>query len=417
MIALTPFTIATSLLGVIFLLSVGANEVANILGAALGSKTLNLKKALVLVLLCECAGAVFGNGVISPLFREGIVKMTALHVDPNLLVICMLAILLAGSLWLLLGTILGLPVSVIHTLMSGLIGCCVFNFGFHAVHWGVVGSLLLGWLLAPIVSGLFAITLVSALQRSLFSDPHPFCMAKRCAPLLLLVFGFVFSGIAVFSSLDHWHYDFTARQQFLIALGTGLILMYGSRFLLKHVNFNLREGHVVEYQQTEKVFMVLVLFTTCAMLFSHGAMLLSNAVAPFAIAMDTLKAQQVVLATGLLPGWILVTGCLSVLLGLACFGRRVINTVGQGITNLTPSRAFVATLAAALTSVLAIGLAIPVSTTQIFVGAIVGAGIVRGLSAINIRVVCYIGLTWLLTLPIVALLSIVCFVGLKAWLL
>ncbi|MNC63008.1 Low-affinity inorganic phosphate transporter 1 [compost metagenome] len=115
-----------------------------------------------------------------------------------------------------------------------------------------------------------------------------------------------------------------------------------------------------------------------------------------------------------MPGWVLLLGAVGIVIGLATYGYKVIATIGKEITELTPSRGFAAELATASTVVGASAIGLPVSTTHTLVGAVLGIGMARGIGALNLGVIGKIFMSWIITLPAGAILSIVFFTVLKA---
>ncbi|GJM06928.1 MAG: phosphate transporter [marine bacterium B5-7] len=399
-----------SILGCLLVFSLGANEIASIFSAALGANAMTVRYVILIALGFECAGAIFGNGLVSSTMRYGIVDMNTVHAHAQLLTISLFAILLSGLTWMFITTFLGLPVSIMQTVISAIVGCSMLSFGTYAVHWGVVAKLAISWVVTPIMAGVIASLLVHGVLRTMLNIPHPFTLVKRNAPLLLFGFGFIFTFIAIIHGLNHWHYILTARQQFMLSFSFGAVLLFFGKRLINRVAFDVQLGRQVEYQQVEKIFSILVVFATSAMLFAHGANDLGDALGPYALLLDRFVKDGHVLATGVLPWWMISGACIVMVLGLLMMGHRVIATVGQQITLLTPSRAFIATFAAAITSILAGSMGLEVSATQIFVGAILGVGLSRGTAAVQFKTVRHIVLAWVLTFPLVATLAMFYFV-------
>jgi PiT family inorganic phosphate transporter len=194
----------------------------------------------------------------------------------------------------------------------------------------------------------------------------------------------------------------------LIAIGCGIFTMLLGIFLIKRIKLVPTEDEEFRFTNVEKIFGVLMVFTACGMAFAHGSNDVANAVGPVA-AIISIVNTGAVSQTSSLSTWILLLGGVGIVLGLATYGWRVIRTVGRNITELTPSRGFAAELAAACTVVLASGTGLPISTTQTLVGAVLGVGMARGIGAINLGVVRNIVVSWVVTLPVGAALSIMFF--------
>ncbi len=396
---------------------VGANDLANVMSTTLGSRSVSIRQMIIFIIIFEFAGAYLGGEQVAETLRSGIINSSASNLTAHTLVSGMLAVLLAGSTWMLIASYFGLPVSITHTIIGAMVGFSTIVLGVGAVHWHKVELIGFSWLFSPLLSGMMAYGLFLSLQKLVFDTANPFPAAKRWAPFYLFLIGITFSLVSVLKGLKHLGYHLTLSIDVAIAVGMGASMVIIGLLILRTIQCSKDCSRRAQFAYTEKIFAVLMIFTACAMVFAHGSNDVANAVGPMAAIITVVQSHgQVPQSSTLLPPWIIFLGCVGVILGLLMYGRKVIATVGSGITTLTPSRAFAATLAAATTVVMATGVGIPVSATQTLVGAILGVGLARGIGALNLRVVRHIFASWLITIPAGASLAIFYFFGFD-WLL
>ena len=256
------------------------------------------------------------------------------------------------------------------------------------------------------VGGTFSFLIMRSIQRFILDTDRPFRNAQRYAPLYIFFVGFLISLVTLFKGLKHLEIELNIPQSFLVALAFGSIIALIGRFLIDRLRMKEAESVHDQFTQIEKIFGVMMLFTACAMAFAHGSNDVANGIGPMAAVVSVVQSGGEMAQKSALPLWILVVGGCGIILGLATFGYRVIQTIGTKITELVPTRGFSAELAAAATVVLASRTGIPVSTTHIAVGAVVGVGLARGIGALDLRVIGGIFMSWVITLPVGALLSI-----------
>jgi PiT family inorganic phosphate transporter len=229
----------------------------------------------------------------------------------------------------------------------------------------------------------------------------------------MFLVGFIIALVTLFKGLKHVGLEFTTGQNYIIALGAGLVVMAIGIVLIRRIKFDPSADRDFHYANVEKVFAVLMIFTACAMAFAHGSNDVANAIGPLAAVVSVVGSGGVVEQKAMVPEWILLLGGIGIVFGLITYGHRVMGTIGRGITELTPSRGFACELGAASTVVIASGTGLPISTTQTLVGAVLGVGMARGIAALNLNTVKNIFMSWLITLPAGAILAIIFFFGLK----
>lgn len=388
---------------------VGANDVANAMGTSVGSKALTLKQAILIAILFEFAGAYLAGGAVTATIRKGIIDPAMLSGTPELLVFGMLSALLAAGIWLLIATHYGWPVSTTHSIVGAIVGFAAVGISVDAVNWAKVAKIVASWVVSPVTAGFFAFFLFRSVQKLILDTEDPFKNAKRYVPMYIFLVGFIISMVTFTKGLKHIGLHLSFGNSALISIGFGVITMLMGIVMLKKVKVDAAADREYHFASVEKVFGVLMMFTACAMAFAHGSNDVANAVGPLAAIVGVVSSGGEVAQKSVMPVWILLLGGAGIVAGLVMYGHKVIATVGNNITELTPSRGFAATLAAAATVVVASGTGLPISTTHTLVGAVLGVGLARGLAALNLRVVGTIFVSWIITLPAGAGLAIMFF--------
>ena len=406
----TIFLAMAVIFGFFMAWGVGANDVANAMGTSVGARAITIKQAILIAMVFEFAGAWLAGGEVTETVRSGIIDLegSGLEENPELLVYGMLSSLLAAGVWLLVASQRGWPVSTTHSIVGAIIGFAVVGVSFDSVMWGEVGAIAASWVVSPVFSGVIALCLFLSVQKLVLDTEDPLANARRYVPWYIFLVGFVISLMTMIKGLSQTGLEFNFARTALTAAGVGLLTMGLGALLLRRVAPQQRDSGR-EVDNLEKVFGVLMVFTACSMAFAHGSNDVANAIGPLAAVVGVVETGGVFASESSVPNWILLLGGLGIVAGLATWGYRVIATIGRNITHLTPSRGFAAELAAATTVVIASGTGIPVSTTHTLVGAVLGVGLARGVSALNLGVVGRIVLSWLITLPVGAVLSITFF--------
>jgi len=392
---------------------IGANDVANAMATSVGSKALTLKQAVIIAAVFEFSGAFLAGGEVTSTIRKGIIDASLLADSPELLIYGMLAALLAAGIWLLVATHFGWPVSTTHSIVGAIVGFAAVGIGMEAVNWDKVGSIIASWVVSPVLAGVMAFALFRSIQILILNSTDPIRNAKRYVPVYIFLTGFIIALVTLFKGLKHIGLEFSTTQCYLMSTVIGLIAAVIGMVLIGRIKFDFDKKHSYQFHNLELIFSVLMIFTACAMAFAHGSNDVANAVGPVAAIVSTVTSGGVVAQKSALPVWVLLLGAIGIVLGLMMYGYKVIATVGTQITELTPSRGFCCNLAAATTVVLASGTGLPVSTTHTLVGAVLGLGIARGMSALNLRMIGTIFMSWIITLPVGALLAVVFFFMLK----
>ncbi len=405
------------IIGVVFGLymtwGIGANDVANVMGTSVGSGAITVTTAIIIAAIFEFAGAALAGGHVTATIRKGIIDPTPIAGTPEVLIFGMLAALLAAAVWLMIASSRGWPVSTTHSIVGAVVGFAMAGIGLDAVKWGKIGQIVASWLVSPLLGGTIAFLLMISIRRLILNTDSPFLNAKRWGPVYVFLVGFVIALVTLFKGLKHLKLDLSIPMSFVAASVIGLAIAFIGWLLIRRIEIDETADQDYHFASVEKVFVPMMLFTACGMAFAHGSNDVANGVGPLAAVYGLVQSGGEVAQKSELPIWILLLGGFGIVVGLATYGYRVMRTIGTKITELTPTRGFSATMAAAATVVLASRTGMPVSTTHIAVGAVMGVGLARGIGAIDLRVIGGIVLSWIVTLPIGGVLSAVFFFTLK----
>jgi len=409
----TTFLILAGVFGLFMAWGIGANDVANAMATSVGSKALTIKQAIVVAAIFEFAGAVLAGGQVTKTIRKGIVDAEIISGSPDLLLYGMLASLLAAGLWLLIASRNGWPVSTTHSIVGAIVGFAMVGIGMDAVKWEKIGFIVASWVISPLLAGIMSYMIFRSVQTLILNRENPLMYAKRYVPVYIFLAGFMISLVTLIKGLSHVGLEITLAESYAYAFAIGIVVMIGGHLVIQRIKIDPAADRYFHYTNVEKVFGVLMIVTACGMAFAHGSNDVANAIGPVAAVVGIINSGGVVATKSILPLWVLLLGGVGIVLGLMMYGRKVIATVGKQITELTPSRGFAAELAAATTVVLASGTGIPISTTHTLVGAVLGVGLARGMAALNLGVIRNIFMSWIITLPAGAILSIIFFFTLK----
>lgn len=409
----TVFLILAILFGLYMTWGIGANDVANAMGTSVGSGAITVKQAIVIAAIFEFSGAFIAGGNVTSTIRKGIVDSSSIVDTPEILVYGMLAALLAAAIWLMIASSRGWPVSTTHTIVGALVGFALVGIGPDAVEWGKVAQIVASWVVSPVLGGTIAFLLMMSIRKLILNTENPFANAKRWGPAYVFLVGFIISLVTLFKGLSHLNLELSVGASFISALVIGSGIAGIGWALINRVQIDPGADRDFHFASVEKVFTPMMIFTACAMAFAHGSNDVANGIGPLAAVVSIVQSGGEVAQKSALPLWILILGGVGIVVGLATLGYRVMQTIGTRITELTPSRGYCATLAAAATVVLASRTGLPVSTTHIAVGAVIGVGLARGIGAIDLRVIGGIVISWFVTLPVGAGLAALFFFTLK----
>ena len=392
------YLVLAAVLGLYMTWGVGANDVANAMGTSVGSGAITVRKAIIIAGVFEFAGAFLAGGHVTGTIRKGIIDPAVIP-GPEVLIFGMLAALFGAAVWLMVASYFGWPVSTTHTIVGALIGFALVAIGTQAVNWAAIVKIVASWVISPVLGGTIAYLLAQSVRVFILEATSPMDAAKRYGPIYVFLMGTLIALVTVWKGLAHLDLELTTLEAVGIATVVGLVTSFVGRALIHRVEIDPGAERESHFAGVERVFAPLCVFTACGMAFAHGSNDVANGVGPLAAVVSVATTGEVA-QTSALPLWVLVLGGLGIVSGLATLGYRVMRTIGKRITQLTPSRGFCAELAAATTVVVASRLGLPVSTTHIIVGAVLGVGMARGIAAIDLRVVTRIVTSWIMTLPI-----------------
>ena len=432
--------VAAALLGLYMAWNIGANDVANSMADAVGSKSITLRNAVIAAAICEFLGAVLVGSSVTDTIRKGIIKPAVIGevvADGNdseqlhrragdgarsqvagatmgmspaarRLALGMTCALFAAAVWLHAASYFGMPVSTTHSIVGAVAGVGIVAFGTSAIDWWVLAQIGASWFISPVAGGILACLLFALIHRSILTRPQPSGAALYFAPLLVFLVAFVMSLAILHKGLQNLFqepgsdWSWLSDQAIWIAVGAGLAATVGARFYLaRRLRTAASLDRVTQLQRVEVALAPIVVLTSCCVAFSHGANDVANSIGPLAAVVDmvsngTIEDQVPV------PFWVLCLGGAGIVAGLAMYGYRVMDTVGSRITDLTPSCGIAADVSATAVVLLCSRLQLPVSTTHTLVGAILGVGMARGLGSVNRTVTRNIFGGWLLTVPAAA---------------
>jgi inorganic phosphate transporter, PiT family len=378
--------------------NLGANDVANSMGTAVGSKALSLSQAIGLAAIFELAGALLFSHAVAANLVTGVIDLDRFADRPQLFILAMLAVLLAAGVWMNLATGLGLPVSSSHATIGALAGVGGVAIDWQAIHWDKLGWISLSWVLTPLLSGLVA-TLIYRAIRSAFLVESPTHRIQEWIPWLTVGLVLVFGAIVLPSVTDRWQSSFIHHRlsDRALILGSGGLMVAGLNLWL------LRPPPVT--RSIEQILGQFQIISASFVAFAHGSNDVGNAIAPLAAIVQIEATGKLPIAGLALPFWVLGVGGLGIVAGLAVWGRKVMATIGEGIIPLQPSGGFSAEIATAITILLASRFGLSLSTSHALVGAVVGVGLAQPGLKIQTGVLKSIALSWLATIPLAAIVA------------
>lgn len=403
----TIILVCSVVAGFLMAFSLGANDVANSMASAVGSKAISIRQAVVIAAVLNFVGSVFLGSHVAATIATGIVDSSKIA-DYNLLMLGMFSALLSSGLWVLIATFTGLPVSSTHSIVGGIIGMGLVIGGPEVVEWGVLLGIFGAWIVSPFFGAIIAYLVFTHIRETILYKRDMLSGAKRWIPfwlsltLILIVLSFMFKtpmGKKLHFTWVHGAAVAVMISAFFIGLNKFLWpILFHSK--------NKQDGKPAE--QVEEVFRRMQMGTACYVALSQGANDVANAIGPVA-AIYILATQYNLLSNVEVPLWLLLMGGCGIALGIMMLGHKVMGTVGERITKMNNSRGFAVAFGSATTVLMASNLGLPVSTTHAAVGSVVGVGLARGFAAVDFRVLGKIVLYWVLTIPIAAISCVIIF--------
>lgn len=395
--------IALIVVGFFMAMGVGANDVANAMGTSVGSKALTIKQAIIIAAVFELAGAILAGESVTNTLSKNIIHVDNIN-DSNIILYGMFSCSISSAIWLLFASYKGFPVSTTHTIIGSLVGFALFHLGPSFVNWNMILTILLSWIAAPIISMGLSYLFFMSVKKSVFDAESPYKNAQYYIPCCVGVSSFFLLSVILKQVLKSYFKIYDFYTVLSISFPISIFFAFFSYFWIRSHSHDLQNsGKYFEIIKLEELFKFLMVFTAISMAFAHGANDVSNAIGPLSSVVSVLQGSVINSANAQL--WVLILGGVGIVFGLMIYGYKVMITIGNHITELTPSRGYAAELSTAGIVMVASAFGLPVSSTQTLVGAILGVGLARGIGAINPQVITNIILTWIVTLPISAILS------------
>ncbi len=402
--------IAAIVIGLYMAWNIGANDVANSMADAVGSRALTVFWAVVLAGVCEFCGAVLVGSHVTDTVRKGIIDTQAFAGNPRVLAHGMLCAMLAAAIWLNVASYFGMPVSTTHSIVGAVIGFGILQAGVGNIHWARLVQIVASWFISPVAGGVMAFIIFRLISRYILSVEKPAVAAVKGVPVCVFFTFCILILATIYKGLRNLHLHLDAFSAITLSIVGGLVAAGLSRMVVnkdKYCDGSLPLDR--QLMQVEKVFAILVIITSCTVAFAHGANDVANAIGPLAAIVEIAKDNTIPTQVSV-ELWILGLGGVGIIIGLATFGYRVMRVVGTRVTEITPSRGVAADLSTMATVLCCSKMGLPISTTHTLVGAIIGVGLARGITAVNRKVVGSIFTSWIVTIPFAAGLTILFYI-------
>lgn len=362
--------VIAAMIGGYMALNIGANDVANNVGPAVGSKALTLTGAIIIAAIFEASGALIAGGDVVSTIKKGIID-PSLITDTDIFIWVMMAALLAGALWLNIATFMGAPVSTTHAIVGGVLGAGIAAGGLGIANWGTMGAIAASWVISPVMGGLIAAGFLYLIKRTITYQVDTLAAAKKIVPLLITVMAWSFSTYLILKGLKRiWKLDFMTAAAIGVAISIVIYLLVRPAIAKAASKLDNDKASV------NQLFTIPLIFAAALLSFAHGANDVANAVGPLAAINEAIVGGAIATKAAI-PLWVMMVGALGIALGLALYGPKLIRTVGSEITELNKTRAFCIAMAASITVIIASQLGLPVSSTHIAVGGVFGVGFLR----------------------------------------
>jgi PiT family inorganic phosphate transporter len=410
-----PYTILiiASMLGFFMAWGIGANDVANAMGTSVGSRAITLKQAVIIAAIFEFLGAFLAGGEVTSTIRKEIVDPTIYNDKPTIFVIGMMSCLLAAGFWLLFASRRGWPVSTTHSIVGAIVGFALITKGTSSVEWSKLGEIASSWVTSPLIAGVLAFCIYLSAKKLILERQNKLAAAVNIIPFYAFLVTLVICLVTAKKGLKYVGVNWTDNEVIIFSLSLSLMTLIGTFIFLKVNASFLQSNNKYGTGGVEGAFGILMVVTACSLAFAHGSNDVANAIGPLAAIVNVVQSGGVIAVDSTSPAWILLIGAAGIVFGLATLGHKVIKTVGEKITKLTPSLGFSANMSASTTIVLATYLGFPISTTHTLVGAVIGVGLVNSVNALDLKQIYRIILSWLVTIPMGAFLTILFYVLLR----
>jgi len=362
--------VVAAMIGGYMAVNIGANDVANNVGPAVGSRALTMTGAILIAAIFEGAGALVAGGEVVSTIKKGIIDPALIN-DTDTFIWVMMGALLAGAVWLNIATALGAPVSTTHSIVGGVLGAGIAAGGIEIANWTKMSQIAASWVISPVLGGLIAAAFLYLIKHTITYKREMSKAAARMVPFLVASMVWAFGTYLMLKGFKKiWKVDIT--EALMLGLALAVVVYFAVRPLIKRVADKLPN----EKASVNSLFTLPLIGAAAMLSFAHGANDVANAVGPLA-AINEAILNGAVAAKASIPIWVMMVGAIGIALGLALYGPKLIKTVGSEITELDQSRAFCIAMAAAITVIIATQFGLPVSSTHIAVGAVFGVGFLR----------------------------------------
>ncbi|WP_417511751.1 inorganic phosphate transporter [Methylophaga sp.] len=383
------FLAIATVFGAYMAMNIGANDVANNVGPAVGSKALTMSGAIIIAMIFEASGAIIAGGDVVSTIKNGIIDIDKFGQQSDTFIWAMMAALLAAALWLNMATFARAPVSTTHSIVGGVMGAGIAAAGFEIVNWGTMGAIVGSWIISPVIGGVVAAAFLFAIKKTIIFQENKIAASLKWVPVYVSIMAWAFVTYLVLKGLKHiwpkfltlindWFFtvEIVDKPTMLQASTIGLILAIISFFLVK-ASLRRRLPKLNNDRESINIlFTIPLIFAAALLSFAHGANDVANAIGPLAAIHDAVMTGGINAKAGI-PFWVMAVGAFGIALGLGLYGPRLIRTVGGEITELDQMRAFSIAMAAAITVIIASQLGLPVSSTHIAIGGVFGVGFLR----------------------------------------
>ncbi len=362
--------VVAALFGGYMAMNIGANDVANNVGPAVGSSALTLGGAIIIAAVFEAAGALIAGGNVVSTIKSGIIDPVLIP-DKDTFIWLMLAAILAGAIWLNIATYFGAPVSTTHSIVGGVLGAGIAAGGWNVANWQSLGQIAASWVISPIMGGVIAAAFLYTIKRKITYEDDKREAAVKVVPILVGIMAWAFSTYIILKGIKHL-IKVDPIIAIVVGIGTGVVVFFAVKPLIEKRTMILSNTKA----DIDSLFTIPLIFSAALLSFAHGANDVANAVGPLAAINDAIL-HAAISAKASIPLWIMMIGAIGISLGLALYGPKLIKTVGHEITELDKMRAFCIAMSASITVIIATHLGLPVSSTHIAIGAIFGVGFLR----------------------------------------
>ncbi len=366
----TALVVVAAILGGYMALNIGANDVANNVGPAVGSRAMTMFGALIIAAVFEGAGALLAGGDVVNTISKGIIDPAQVP-DAGIFMTAMMAALVAAALWVNLATFVGAPVSTTHSVVGGVMGAGIAAVGFQLVNWGTMSAIAASWVISPVLGGVIAAGFLAFIKVNLIYRPDKIAAARRWVPMLVAIMAGAFACYLMIKGFKRiWRPDTTT------VIIVSLAVFAASWAIVHPLIRRQSEGMENRNQSLRKLFRIPLICSAALLSFAHGANDVANAIGPLAAILRAAEFGDIAGKVEV-PVWIMTIGAFGISLGLFLYGPKLVRMVGDQITKMNPMRAYCVALSAAITVIIASWLGLPVSSTHIAVGAVFGVGFFR----------------------------------------